>query len=99
MATVYSPAVLAGIMPDFTQAGVVLSRFSKYTQVALIDVADVVQMIPVPKNCRIIDVQVWLASPCGSAGLTVNIGDGGDTDRYFAARNLGSPSYALNLFK
>lgn len=99
MATIYSPAVLAGLMPDFSIAGVVLSRFTKYTQAAAITVNDILQMIPVPANCRIIDVQVWLATPFSSPGMTINVGDGGSAARYFAAVNLGSPSYALNLFK
>ena len=81
MTVIQSAAVVAGVMPDYARAGGVLCRFGTYTPTTDKAAGTTIQMVPVPKNARIIDMHVTLAS-CTSFG-TFDVGDGSDTDRFF----------------
>lgn len=68
--------------PKYLEEGVV-ARSAIYTFVAAQSAGDVIQMVPVPKGCQIVDV--WTNWQLGGGALTVNVGDGGSTGRYNAS--------------
>jgi len=84
MATHKSDAVVAGIMPDFAQAGVVLCRSSQFvTADDEIVSGDTIQMVPIPKNAKVLKVDVYYSAlPAGVTGC--DVGYGGDPDAYLS---------------
>lgn len=82
MALFKSDAVVAGIMPDFSQAGVVLCRSAQYVTVAKeIFSGDTLQMVPIPEGAKILQVAVYYSTlPAGTTGC--DVGYGGDPDAY-----------------
>jgi hypothetical protein len=78
--TVQSSAVLAGIKPDFRQAGVVLCRTGYYKAAAALDANSVVQMVPVPKGAQILDIHMFVGD--SGAGRTFDVGDAALVDRF-----------------
>ena len=93
MTTYKSNAVNAGLMPDHAQAGVVNCRMAKYTVSADLSVADVVQMIPVPKNCKILNLEV--AVDDATSYGTIDIGDGGSTNRFMDGLSVSGGPYSF----
>ena len=84
MTTHRSDAVVAGIMPDFAQAGVVLCRSAEFTTSddSLIS-GDTLQMVPIPNDAKVLKVQVYYSAlPGGTTGC--DIGYGGDPDAFAA---------------
>lgn len=80
--TIYqSDAVVGGVMPDYAMAGVVLCRSAQYTCTADIATLDTIQMVPVPANCRILDIHMAVNTP-GSDGH-LSVGDGSSVSRFF----------------
>jgi hypothetical protein len=78
-----SSAVTSGIMPDMgAPAGLVLCRSTSYTTVNdNIKTSDTLQMIPIPKNAKILRVEIYHTSlPAGSTGS--DVGYGGDPDAF-----------------
>jgi hypothetical protein len=103
--TYQSNAVIAGIMPDHSLAGVVLCRTIPFTPSVEMAVADIVQMCPVMDNMKVLGIE--LNYEAFGAARTLNIGDGGVADRFFAALDVaaaaaksmlvdGAPSTGLN---
>ncbi|MBW2178775.1 MAG: hypothetical protein JRG81_00140 [Deltaproteobacteria bacterium] len=89
MAIVYqSDAVVAGIMPDHSLAGVVLCRTIEFTPGTELAIADSVQMCPVFDNMKILGID--LSYQAFGASRTLNIGDGGNADRFFAALDVAA---------
>jgi hypothetical protein len=88
-----SSAVDSGIMPDATKAGVPLVRTGFITTAndAIVS-GDTLQMVPVPKGAKILDVIVQAALPTGFSGE--DVGYGGDPDAFMDAANLNSVSGA-----
>ena len=88
MTTYSSAAVTAGIMPDFrVPAGVVLNRHVIYTTADdSIVSGDVIQLLPIPKNARVIDVSISALLPAGYTGC--DVGYGGDPDAFFDGLDL-----------
>lgn len=86
--TIYkSSAVDSGIMPDATKAGVPLVRTGFITTTAkVITSGDTLQMVPVPKGAKILDVIVQAVLPTGFSGE--DVGYGGDPDCFMDAANL-----------
>ncbi len=89
MATYKSAAVNSGLMPDLALAGVILVRTGTLTigdeiGTTYVTADDALQMVPVPEGAQIIDVQVHIDSAPTSPGAQLDVGDGGDTNRYFA---------------
>lgn len=84
MTTHKSDAVTAGIMPDFNQAGVVLNRSAEFTTADdSIVSGDTIQMVPIPKNAKVLRVEVYHSDlPDGTTGA--NIGYGGDPNAFIA---------------
>ena len=84
MTTHKSEAVTAGIMPDFAQAGVVLCRSAEFvTSDDSIVSGDTIQMVPIPKNGKILSLDVYYSAlPDGTTGC--DIGYGGDPDAFMA---------------
>jgi len=84
MTTYKSDAVESGLHADKTIPGLVLCRTGRYTTEddSLVS-ADVIQMVPVPVGAQVIDVDFYCS---GDAALAtgIDMGDGGDPDRYFA---------------
>ena len=73
MAIFQSDAVIADIMPDHLLAGVVQCRTVEYTAAAEMAIDSVIQMIPMKKGMKVIDIHVsWTAL---GAGVLVDIGD------------------------
>uniref|UniRef100_A0A6M3L6H8 Uncharacterized protein n=1 Tax=viral metagenome TaxID=1070528 RepID=A0A6M3L6H8_9ZZZZ len=84
MTTVYSTAVVSGIMPDHTKAGLVLRRNATYvtTSDGELVSGDTIQMVPIPEGAQILDVQIYCSGNAALAtGLTV--GDGNSARRFF----------------
>jgi|GEM_PF-1743573 len=82
MATHTTDAVDAGIMPDFrVPAGVELNRHVIFTTADdSIVSGDVIQLLPIPKNARVIDVSI---SANILAGCTdCDVGYGGDANAF-----------------
>jgi len=80
--TVQSNAVKGEIMPDHTvPATIVLSRTGLYTAAAALAANSVIQLVPIPVGAQILDIIVQCTA-LGS-GRTLDIGDGGDIDRFF----------------
>lgn len=82
MTTHKSDAVQAGIMPDFAQAGVVLCRSAEFvTDDDSVVSGDTIQMVPIPKNAKILAIEVYYSDlPDGCTGT--DIGYGGDGDAF-----------------
>ena len=81
MAVLQSTAVVAGVMPDYARAGGVLHRHGTYTNAAEKEEGTTIEMVPIPKGARIIDMTVLIASATSFG--TFDVGDGGDVDRFF----------------
>ncbi len=88
MTTHTTSAVDAGIMPDFrVPAGVVLNRSVVFTtEDDSIVTGDVVQLLPVPKNARVLDVSISATLPAGTTGC--DVGYGGDPDAFHDGADL-----------
>jgi hypothetical protein len=88
MTTYKSDAVTAGVMPDFAQAGVILCRSATYTPAAALAAASVIQMVPVPANCQILDIQAWWTGGTDATAGYIDIGDADDPDKYFDGKSV-----------
>ena len=88
MTTYSSDAVNAGIMPDFrVPAGVVLNRHVIYTTASdAIVSTDVIKLLPVPKNARILNVTISALLPAGCTGC--DVGYGGNPDAFHDGLDL-----------
>lgn len=87
MATVTSNQGSAGIQPKGLRVGLVAVS-AVYSPNGSMSSGDVIQMIKVPANSRVIDLKINYAL---SGNGSFIVGDGVDTDRYVAA-NTGSLS-------
>lgn len=87
-----SDAVIAGIMPDFLTAGVVLCRSAEYVTAddSLVS-ADTLQMVPIPKGGKILRIDLYYSAlPAGTTGN--DIGYGGDPDAFIASLTMTGAS-------
>lgn len=81
MTTYQSSAVTAGIMPDYTRAGIVLCRSAVFTVEAELISGDTIEMVPIPNGAQILNIVVENNSLNQWAGLaTFSVGDGNDVD-------------------
>ena len=97
MATVRTEAVLADVAPDRQngQVQVVWGHYS-YADEGAVAINDVIQMVPIPKDARILDILVeWNST--WDAGSTFDVGDGDDDDRFLAAIAMAN-SGRMSLF-
>lgn len=101
MSTLKSDAVTAGIMPDYSRAGVVLCRTGMYhctAQDELIS-GDTIQMVPIPKNAQILDIHITakvMGDTLDFAGATgCHVGDGASPTRFFDDLSLGAVEMAV----
>jgi hypothetical protein len=81
MGTTKSNAVISGIVPEQELAGVLQCRTIEHTPGADLPASDIVQMCPVVPGMKIIDIK--LSFEAFGASRTLDIGDGGDVDRFF----------------
>ena len=89
MAVTYqSDAVIAGIMPDHSLAGVVLCRTIEFTPAVEMAIADIVEMCPVFDNMKILGIE--LLYEAFGAARTLNIGDGSVAARFFSALDVAA---------
>lgn len=79
-----SDAVTAGIMPDHALAGVMLSRSAEFvTSDDSIVSGDTIQMVPIPKNAKILMIDLYYSDlPDGCTGT--DVGYGGDGDAFLS---------------
>lgn len=79
-----SAAVNAGIMPDYAMAGVVLCRSAEHvTADDSIVSGDTLQMVPIPKDAKVLQIQVYYSAlPANTTGC--QIGYGGDPNAFMA---------------
>ena len=90
MTTYKSDAVTAGLMPDYSRAGVVLCRTGEHLITVDLATSDVVQMVPVPKGAQILNVQVFNDTAGGKLEMfSFDVGDAGDVDRFFDGVSFG----------
>lgn len=95
MTTHQSDACASGLMPDYSRAGVVLCRTGMYHCAAqdVILSADTLQMVPIPKNAQILNIQIMAKKAAGTldlAGCTgCHVGDGASPTRFFDDASLG----------
>ena len=95
MTTYKSTAVTAGSMPDFgVPAGVLLCRTGEYTTENDNMVSgDTIEMVPVPKYARIIDMQFYCNETQDLSGFTcTEIGDANSNARFFNLTTMGDAS-------
>lgn len=85
MTVFYSDLALSKDYGDMnTPKGVVLASKAVYTvPVSVPQIADTIQMNPIPKGAIILDV--ILESDGGNASLTLTVGDGTDADMFIAS--------------
>jgi len=84
MATRQSDVVAAGNYADVAPSkGVVLAVVGTYVVTAETAIGDVIQMCPVPKGAKILDIK--MTADGGTASMTASIGDGDDSERFLAA--------------
>ena len=83
MSVLKSTAVTQGVMPDLATAGVVLQREGLYVTTARIAASTTIQMVPLPAGAMVRDIQVAISTAFSDPGATVDVGDGGDDNRYF----------------
>ena len=96
MATRKSTAVTAGIMPDYTLPGLVLCRTARFTNKGVAS-GETIEMIPIPKGAKIVDMNVAIAALTGSCS-DIEVGDGGSNARFFnGISQEGATSVAYNL--
>jgi hypothetical protein len=98
MTTYQSAAVISGVMPDYARAGGVLNRYGTYTPAAALAEGSTIEMVPIPKNARIIQINILLAShDCIG---TYDVGDGDDGDRFMdgIAAVTGGAAQVFDLF-
>lgn len=99
MTTVKSDACKTGLMPDYSRAGVVLCRTGLYHAAAQDEIisGDTLQMVPIPKNAQILNIDVLIKLASGTlawAGCTgCHIGDGACSTRFFDDMSLGNFNY------
>lgn len=87
MATVTSNRVSAGTQPKVLRVGLICDT-AVYSLAASISTGDVIQMLRVPVNARVVDVFV---QHIGTGGLgSFVVGDGVDTDRYLSAVDISA---------
>ena len=84
-----SPAVTAGLMPDFgSPAGMVLTRNTEWYPTATVTCLDTIQMIPIPKHAKILKIGIYYNTVHGNVGMRdCDIGDGQDQDRFLTFIN------------
>lgn len=85
MATIRTESVISGVAPDRTDGSVnaVWGEWS-YNDEGGGAINDVIQMVPIPKNAKIIDILVeWSDGFAGSS--TFDVGDGDDDNRFYDA--------------
>lgn len=92
MATFRSEAAISGLCPDGRKAGETFTRYEMYTAEAARAAASVVEVVPVPKNCRIIEILLdWSAF---GAGRTLDVGDASNADRFFDGLDVSAAGNA-----
>ena len=95
MTTHQSDACKSGLMPDYSRAGVVLCRTGMYVAAAqdVVLSADTIQMVPIPKNAQILNIQVIAKKTGGTLDLVgatgCHIGDGASSTRFWDDASLG----------
>lgn len=92
MATYKTPGVA---VTEQARAGIdITSQTESLTISTNLAAADILEMVKVPAGATIQEI---ILSTTGSLGgtSTVEIGDGGDTDRFFAAANFGNGAAGL----
>lgn len=97
MATLLSDKCQVGMFPKAElNENVVVARYN--LAAALAD-EDIIQMVPVPKGAVItgIDLQVPDLDTGGSPTISLQVGDGGDTDRFVVAGTIGQAAGAHKL--
>lgn len=84
-------AVNSGLAPDWTKPGVELVRTSIHTTAddTLVS-GDTLQLVPVPKGAKILEVTISAVLGTGTSGA--DVGYGGDTDAFMAAAKFDSVS-------
>lgn len=92
MASTYIAAAAALDAPvaDARIAGQAVTIYSEFTFPAAPVINDVVQMIKVPKGARVIETKLGAddLDTNGAPTITLDVGDGGDVDRYIAASTV-----------
>jgi len=61
----------------------------EYSLSAALTLNQVIPMVPVPTGARILDTILSTDDLDGGAGLTLDVGDGDDPDRFIAASDVG----------
>lgn len=94
-----SSAVTSGIMPDHAKAGVVFCRSAEYsTSDDSMVSGDTLQMIPVPKNAKVLRVEFFHeALPAGCTGA--NVGYGGDPNAFFSTLTITGEKFEIYPFQ
>lgn len=100
MTTHQSDAVKAGLMPDYSRAGVVLCRTGHITFDAQDEFisGDTIEFVPIPKNAQILDIHLIAKLAGGTLDFTaatgVHIGDGGSSCRFMDDVSIGEVEMA-----
>lgn len=83
-----SNAVISGLAPAHSYAGVTLSRSAEFvTSDDSIVSGDTLQMVPIPENAKVLGLEVYYSAlPAGTTGC--DIGYNGDSDTFMAGVDM-----------
>lgn len=92
MATLTANKAASTVQP---RAGIdITAVYSAYTIAAAVALNDVFQMAWIPKGATVLNGALKVPALDSSTGVTVDVGDGSDTDRYIASSTIGRSSAA-----
>lgn len=96
--TLTTSKVAAGIQPRTPHSGVVAVK-GVYALAAALVVDDVIQMVKIPKGAMILDMVLSAEDldSGGSPAIVLDVGDGGDTDRFIDGSTIGQAGGVIRL--
>jgi len=94
MATTYTSQAAQSTSParQVSEAGVHMTAYGEYTLTAAAELGtinNVIEMVKVPAGARIVSMTWEIPDNDSGTSFTLDIGDGGDTDRFVAAATTG----------
>lgn len=96
MATLTAAAVASTVQPKETHQHVIAVH-STYELTAALAGADVIQMVKVPKGAQILEIQLATDDLDTGAALVLDVGDGGDPDRFIDGSTIGQTGGSARL--
>lgn len=96
MATFNTTKTAAGVQPRSEHMGVV-SVSAKYTILAVLATGDIIEMVKIPKGAVILDLVLTAEDLSTGADIILNVGDGGDIDRFIDSSTIAQAGGVARL--